>query len=107
MTFQAPTAGDYFVGISSAGNDAYNPAVPGGGHGGMTTGVYTLDLRVEPGVPLLADLAGGAFRLQTATSAYGDTVTGSFTVENRGGADAGAFTVEVVGESSFPSCGVC
>jgi len=31
LTFQAPAAGDYLVGVSSAGDDAYDPAVANSG----------------------------------------------------------------------------
>jgi hypothetical protein len=45
---------------------------------------------------LTPELAGGSFRLQADTAAYGDTISGTFTVDNRGGADASAFAVQVV-----------
>jgi hypothetical protein len=50
----------------------------------------------ELAVPLTPDLAGGSIRLQTVTAAYGDTISGTFTVDNRGGAAASAFAVQVV-----------
>jgi hypothetical protein len=96
LKFQAPSAGDYLVGVSSAGDDAYDPAVATSGHGGVTTGLYDLDLQRKPAEPLTPELAGSSFRLQTDTAAYGDTVAGTFTVDNRGGAAAGAFAVQVV-----------
>jgi hypothetical protein len=96
LTFQAPAAGDYLVGVSSSGDDAYDPAVATSGHGGVTTGLYALDLQRKPAAPLTPELAGSSFRLQADTAAYGDTVSGTFTVDNRGGAAAGAFAVQVV-----------
>jgi hypothetical protein len=96
LTFQAPVAGDYLVGVSSAGDDAYDPAVTTSGHGGATTGLYDLDLQRKPAAPLTPELAGSSFRLQSDTAAYGDTVSGTFSVDNRGGAAAGAFAVQVV-----------
>ncbi|HKI31683.1 MAG TPA: VCBS repeat-containing protein [Gemmataceae bacterium] len=88
LTFQAPAAGDYFLGVSAAGDDAYDAGAANSGHGGTTTGLYALDLRRAP-EPLLADLAGSSFRLLSgATAAWGDAVSVSFQVENRGGADA-------------------
>src|SRR5262249_20150397 len=42
LTFQAATAGDYFVGVSSAPNDNYGPGVADSGTAGGTTGLYTL-----------------------------------------------------------------
>ncbi len=96
LTFQASAAGDYLVGVSSAGDDAYDLGAGGSGHGGATTGLYALDLTRTPGAALKAGLAGNSFRLATVTAAYGDTLSGTFAVENRGGAGAGAFVVEVV-----------
>jgi hypothetical protein len=75
LTFQAPAAGDYLVGVSSAGDDAYDPAVATSGHGGLTTGLYALDLQREPAAPLTPELAGGSFRLQADAAGYGDTVS--------------------------------
>jgi hypothetical protein len=81
LTYQAPAAGDYFVDVTGVN---------------ATTGLYEVDVRRQSGVPLTADLAGSSFRIATATAAYGDRVTGTFRVENRGGAEAGAFAVQVV-----------
>ena len=96
LTFQAPAAGDYLIGVSSAGDDAYDPTAADSGQDGSTTGLYTLDLRLTLGTALTPDLAGGSFRLATTGAAYGDTLSGTVTVDNRGGADAGAFDVQVV-----------
>src|SRR5262249_24563376 len=92
----AATDGDYFVGISSAPNDNYDPQIAESGLLGETTGRYTLNLCLTPGAPLLADLAGSSFRLGTDTAAWGDTVPVTFTVENRGGAGAGGVVGQVV-----------
>src|SRR5262245_36841490 len=100
LTFQAATGGVSFVGRSSAGNASYGPSTGSCATAGATTGIYTLDLRRTAEPTLLADLAGGSFRLDTDTAAYGDTVSGSFTVENRGGADSIGFTVQLVLSSS-------
>ena len=96
LTFQPATPGDYFVGVSSGGNDNYNPTVAGSGSAGATTGLYSLDLRLTPGAAPSADLTGGSFRLRSDAAAYGDTVGAAFTVENRGGKPAGAFDVQVL-----------
>jgi uncharacterized repeat protein (TIGR01451 family) len=99
LTFQAAMSGDYFVGVSSAPNDNYDPNVADSGSTGGTTGLYTLNLRrtpLPPGAQALADLTGSSFRLDQPTAAYGETVSGAFTVENRGGADSTGFTVQVV-----------
>src|SRR5262249_20984645 len=48
LTFQAPTADIYLVGVSSAGNDAYDPNNPSTDQGGQTKGLYTLDLQRTP-----------------------------------------------------------
>jgi hypothetical protein len=83
LTFQAAQTGDYFVGVSSTGDDAYNPTVTGSGKNGTSTGLFSLNLRSVLATPA-ADLAGESFRLNTQTLAYGDTVSGSFTIQNRG-----------------------
>ena len=84
LTFQAPTAGDYFIGVSSAPNDNYNPQVAGSGTTGGTIGLYTLNLRDTPDATPQENLAGSSFRLGTDAAAWGDTVHVAFTVENRG-----------------------
>jgi hypothetical protein len=109
LTFQAPAAGTYYVGVSSQGDTAYDPAVPGSGIGGLTTGLYTLHLALTPGAPLLPDVQGESFRLGQTTATWSGTnpssVTCSFTVGNRGGANAGPFDVQLVasGDTSFAS----
>jgi hypothetical protein len=96
LTFQAAADGDYFLGVSSAGDDAYDPDTGGGETAGATTGLYALGLRRAVGGLRLPDLTGGSFRLDTATAAYGETVSGTFTLENRGGAPAPGSTVRLV-----------
>jgi hypothetical protein len=100
LTFQAATAGSYFVGVSSAPNDGYNPNVADSGSAGGTTGLYTLNLRVTPGTALQPDVTGSSFRLDQPTAAWGDTISGSFRIENRGGLDAPGFSVQVILSSS-------
>jgi hypothetical protein len=58
LSFQAATAGDYYVGVSSGGNDNYDPNVAASGSPGGTTGAYTLGVRLLPGAPLQPDLTG-------------------------------------------------
>jgi hypothetical protein len=98
LTFQAPQGtipAEYFVGVSSAPNDGYNPYVADSGSAGGTTGLYTLNLRVTAATAQ-ADVTGSSFRLDQSTAAYGESISGSFTVENRGGASSTGFTVQVV-----------
>src|SRR5581483_8609309 len=54
LTFQAAAAGSYLVGVSSAGDDAYDPTADSNGQGGSTTGEYALDLRRTAGAALTA-----------------------------------------------------
>ena len=96
LRFQAATAGDYLVGVSSAPDDNYTLAVPGSGTAGATTGAYTLDAQLTTAAPLLPDLTGNSFRLGADMAAAGDTVPVNFTVEDRGGADPGNFQVQVL-----------
>jgi hypothetical protein len=96
LTFQAARAGDYFIGVSSAGNGAYDAETGNGAVAGTPVGPYSLDVQVTPDRVLRADLAGSSFRLNAATAAYGETVSGTFVLNNRGGAGAGSFDVQVV-----------
>ncbi len=105
LSFQASTAGTYYIGVSSAPNDDYNPAVMYSGVPGTTTGVYTLSVTLTTSAPPLPDLAGSSFRTSVDMAAAGDTIPVSFTVQNRGAADPGNFTVQVLQSNSslFPS----
>jgi hypothetical protein len=50
--FVAPVAGRYFIGVSSYGNDQYDPTEPLSGSGSAdSTGFYTLDLTIQPPPP--------------------------------------------------------
>ena len=95
LTFQAATAGTYYIGVSSAPNNNYNPLISGSGTPGGTTGLYTLDVR-ETSAPLMPDLAGSSFRTGLDMAAAGESIPVNFTVQNRGGADPGNFQVQVV-----------
>jgi hypothetical protein len=95
LTFQAATTGKYFLGVSSEGNDSYDPAAAATDHGGATTGLFTLSLRRQTGAPAQPLLVARSFQLTTSTAAWGDTVSGSVTVENRGAAAAEPFTLSV------------
>ena len=96
LTFQAATTGTYYIGVSSAPNDNYNPTIPNSGTSGGTTGLYELDVRLVPAAPLMPDMAGSSFRTGLDMAASGDTIPVNFSVENRGGADPGNFQVEVL-----------
>jgi FG-GAP-like repeat/Bacterial pre-peptidase C-terminal domain len=95
LTFQAATAGTYYLGVSSSHDNNYNPLVSGSGTPGGSTGVYTLDVR-RTGGPLMPDLTGSSFRTGLDTAAPGEKVPVSFMVQNRGGADPGNFQVQVL-----------
>ncbi len=41
-------AGTYFIGVSSTGNDVYDPNIQNSGHGGTTDGDYQLRLNFKP-----------------------------------------------------------
>ena len=84
------------MGVSSAPNDNYNPTHEYSGVPGATTGLYTLDVDLKTGVPLLPDLTGSSFRTGVDMAASGNAIPVSFTVENRGGADPGNFQVQVL-----------
>ncbi len=44
LSYAAPTDGMYFVGVSSVGNLGYDPTTADSGNGGISSGVFTLDL---------------------------------------------------------------
>jgi hypothetical protein len=96
LSFQAATAGTYYIGVSSAPNDNYKLNVPGSGTPGGTTGDYTLGVRRLTTTPLQPDLTGSSFRTGVDMAAPGDRVSVSFTVQNRGAADPGNFQVQVL-----------
>ena len=55
LVFTAPTAGTYYVGVSSYGNSTYAPATAGSGVNGRTTGDYVVRFTVDA-PPLAADI---------------------------------------------------
>lgn len=55
LVFTAPTAGTYYVGVSSYGNSTYAPATAGSGVTGRTTGEYVVTFTVDA-PPLAADI---------------------------------------------------
>ncbi|MFI5455663.1 MAG: FG-GAP-like repeat-containing protein [Isosphaerales bacterium] len=96
LTFQAATAGVYYIGVSSAPNNNYDPTVVYSGVPGGTTGLYTLDVTFTTLAALQPDLTGSSFRTGVDMAAAGDTVPVNFTVQDRGGADPGNFQVQVL-----------
>jgi hypothetical protein len=101
LTFQAATAGTYYIGVSAQGNDTYDPATPSGGQNGSSHGLFSLDVTLTPRAPLRADLAGASFRLTSDTAVIaGGSVAGTFAIDNRGGAAAGTFDVQVVASTN-------
>ena len=105
LNFQAATAGDYLVGVSSAPNDSYDPTVAVSAASGSTTGLYTLNLRLTNAAILQPDVTGSSFRAGVDMAAAGDTIPVNFIVENRGGVDPGNFQVQLLlaGNDRFDS----
>jgi hypothetical protein len=95
LSFQASAAGSYFIGVSAAPNDDYDPLKAGSGTSGESSGLYTLVVRLTT-APLMPDLTGSSFRAALDMAAPGETVPVSFTVENLGGADPGGFQVQLL-----------
>lgn len=87
LTFQASQSDDYFLAISSAGNNAFDPNVQGSGVG-FSTGLYTLNL-TRDNAALQADLVGASFEIVETTAADGDAITINYVIQNRGGASTG------------------
>ncbi len=100
LTFQATTSGNYFIGVSSAGDDSYNPTDGTGRQGGQTIGLFTLNLQRTPSTTLQPNVTGSAFTLTQPQAVWGGIVTGSFTLQNRGGLAATGFSVALVLSSS-------
>ncbi len=96
LTFQAATTGTYYIGVSSAPNNNYDPRVLSSSGTGETTGPYQLNVDISKAGPLLPDVTGSSFRTGASMAAPGDTVPVNFTVENGGGADPGNFQVQVL-----------
>ena len=102
LTFQAAAAGTYYIGVSSAPNDDYDPTVADSGIPGGSTGLYTLDVTESTSTLLLPDMTGSSFRTGLDMASPGDSVPVSFTVQNRGGVDPGNFRVQVLlGENTM------
>jgi hypothetical protein len=93
LTFQAAAAGTYYVGVSDLGNTSYDPRVAAS-DAGTSPGLYQLHLS-DTNAPLLPDLVGAAFQVVEGTALWGQTISVRYAVENRGGADASPFQVEV------------
>jgi hypothetical protein len=93
LTFQAAAAGDYYVGVSAAGNVAYDPRVAHGGQGG-SHGLFDLSLTRSAAPPAPA-VAGAAFQLAGGPAEWGDSVTAMYVIENRGGLASAPFTADV------------
>jgi FG-GAP-like repeat/Bacterial pre-peptidase C-terminal domain len=96
LNFQAASTGQYYLGVSSAPDNSYNPTVNNSGVPGATIGLYQLDVQRLTSTPLLSDLTGSSFRTGAQMAAPGDVIPVSFSVENRGGADPGNFQVQVL-----------
>jgi hypothetical protein len=95
LTFQAAASGMYYIGVSAAPNSDYDPLVAESGTAGGSTGLYTLNVRLAP-APAMPDLTGSSFRTGLDMAAPGDAIPVDFTVENRGGANAGQFEVQLL-----------
>ena len=96
LSFQAATAGTYYIGVSSAPDNDYNPTEMYSGVPGATTGLYTLSVTLTTSTPLMPDLTGSSFRTSVDMAAVGDVIPVNFTIENRGAADPGIFQVQVL-----------
>jgi len=98
VTFQALTTGTYYIGVSSAGNTNYDPTLPQSGTGGTTQGLFDLDIRKTAASPE-AILVGASFQVTGIlgnTAVWGDTVSVSYTIENRGALASAAITVPIL-----------
>jgi subtilisin family serine protease len=53
LSYKAPAAGRYFIGISSFGNSQYSPTVAGSGSPGRTVGEFAMTVTGDPTPPLM------------------------------------------------------
>jgi hypothetical protein len=84
VSFQAAVAGTYYIGVSQASNQTYDPDVGFAGDD-TVSGLYELTL-TRSQARLAPDLIGASFQLLQPTAVWHSTVTVSYTIENRGGA---------------------
>ena len=100
LTVQVQTGGTYYIGVSVSGNDTYDPTtVPAAGDPSQT-GLYTLNLS-RPSTPptAAANLVASQFQVTSGPAIWGQTISVSYQVDNRGGL-AGTFNGQVVLASS-------
>jgi len=69
LSFAAPAAGTYFVGVSSTGNGSYQPATGSGAAGGTTRGNYRISL--SSAVAVGASDENSSFATATALGSLG------------------------------------
>jgi RHS repeat-associated protein len=105
LSFTATVTGDYYVGVSSSGNEYYNPNMPGMGYG-YSDGDYVLQLLLTGSsnqLPVvtanqsfsLAEDAANGSSVGTAVGSDGDSDTlQSWTIT--GGNSAGVFAINAV-----------
>jgi len=98
LTFQAPATGSYYVGISSFDNTAYNPLLADSGSG-SSHGLFDLNLaKTTAAAP--PGLVGASFKLSEAAAVWGDTVTASYIIQNRGELAAAPTTASLLVSAS-------
>src|SRR5207302_9830467 len=75
LAYTFATAGAYYVGVSSAGNTAYNPVTGCGGTAGKSTGLYHLAVTKVAAVspPLRVNAGGGSYVDPGGTVGSADT----------------------------------
>jgi hypothetical protein len=104
VSFQASVTGTYYIGVSSAGNDTYNPN-SGLGAPGSSSGTYALNVSLMQNGELGTNVEGQEFRVDTPTATWGGTVAISGLIGNEGGFTAAAPIVNLLlsSDSSFSS----
>ncbi|MBL8798808.1 MAG: VCBS repeat-containing protein [Planctomycetia bacterium] len=88
LTFQVVQGGTYYIGVSAAGNAAYDPTSTEPALGGTTVGHFELTVSRINATPA-PDLVGTRFDVVQSSLAGLDTITIHYTVQNRGGATTG------------------
>ena len=94
VTFQAAASGTYYFGIASFDNAGYDPSNLED-RSGTSRGLFDLDIS-KTGADPASRIVVASVQLSRDTAAWGDPVTITYTVENRGGLASDPFTLAIV-----------
>lgn len=97
LTFQAPGSGVYYIGISAHGNTTYDPLVPGSGNASASSfGLFDLTVSRSAAAAAAPALVAASLETSQILAVWGDTITLTYTIENRGADDGVPTTVTLL-----------